>query len=223
MHDHESFIKECVKKITNTANLAIKERGRFYVVFAGGKTPENLYSHLRKIETDWAAWDIWFSDERCENVTEPELNSTMACRFLLDHVSVNTDNIHKIQGKLDCESAAMIYQDEIKDTPEFDLVLLGIGEDGHTASLFRGNDLGDKGNSPDVIAVKNAPKPPSQRVTLTVNRLNNSKEVLFIVAGKHKESIMKSYSDGDDLPASAVRGRLNTTILFCPEDISIQN
>ena len=215
----DEFFKQAVSYISDSACTAINNNNIFNIVLAGGETPRLLYSCIKQVETCWEAWNVWFSDERCLNNGDVSLNSTMAEEALLAHVPIQASNIHRIKGELGAENAAGQYQEEIKNTPVFDITLLGLGEDGHTASLFPGFDLGNETLSPDVLAVFGAPKAPSERVTLSAQRLNRSRIVLFLVAGVKKREIVEAFNNGTVMPATAIRGQERTILLNCPDSI----
>jgi 6-phosphogluconolactonase len=212
------FIGQTVKRVKEIANASINARGAFHCVFAGGHTPRPIYRELRNLETDWSVWHCWFSDERCLSANDPGLNSTMTDYELFQHVRIPCGQIYRIPCELGPTKAASVYREIIRQAPLFDLVLLGLGEDGHTASLFPGHEIGVANNAPDVLAVFHAPKPPSERVSLSAQRLNCSRTVLFLVAGRHKRMIVDAVQSEAVLPASMIRGQEETELLFCTAD-----
>jgi 6-phosphogluconolactonase len=214
--DRNEFITTAASYITESACAANNRKDAFNIILAGGETPRSLYSYLRQIETCWKVWHVWFSDERCLNANDENLNSLMAEEALLSHVPIQASNIHRIKSELGAESAARLYQEEIKNTPVFDITLLGLGEDGHTASLFPKHDFGNEAQLPDVLSVFDAPKFPSERVTLSVQRLNRSRVVIFLVAGEKKRSIFEAYKSGAVMPATSIQGQEQTILLYCP-------
>ncbi|MDR2195407.1 MAG: 6-phosphogluconolactonase [Gallionellaceae bacterium] len=193
-----------LKTILDAAARAIAERGAFHIVLAGGSTPRGVYRLLKNAETNWSAWHIWFGDERCLPPDDAERNSHMAAEVWLDHVPIPRKQIHAIPAELGADAAAAIYADAIREVGEFDLVLLGLGEDGHTASLFPGHDIGADENAPDVIAVHDAPKPPPERVSLSARRLGRAREVIFLVAGESKREAVRQWQEGGAIPAAAI-------------------
>jgi 6-phosphogluconolactonase len=113
-------------------------------------------------------------------------------------------NIHPIPAELGAEQGAQRYAEFLRRAPQFDLVLLGLGEDGHTASLFPGQAYGLEGDQPDVVAVRHAPKPPPERVSLSAARLGRARRVLFLVGGESKREAMNRWRAGADIPARHV-------------------
>jgi 6-phosphogluconolactonase len=199
-----ALCKSVLDIIVETAAQAIALRGRFDIVLAGGTTPRKIYQDLKTVQTDWARWHIWYGDERCLPPDDAERNSKMAYDTLLRFVAIPTRQIHPIPAELGAAIAANNYNRQLGMMGEFDLVLLGLGEDGHTASLFPG-DTWDNGEA--TIAVSNAPKPPSDRVSLTASRLSRSRQVIFIVTGAGKQQAIGAWRRGTPLPASAITSK----------------
>lgn len=199
--------------IAEAAQRAIAARGAFHVVLAGGGTPRGVYEALRALETDWRAWQVWFSDERCLAADDPSRNSCMARTALLDHVSIPLERIHVIRGELGAERAAADYRIALPGAPEFDLVLLGLGEDGHTASLFPGHDWGEAPDASDVLAVHDAPKLPAERVSLSACRLGKTRGALFLVTGAGKRGAVAAWRSGSRLPAASIRPPAGVDVL----------
>jgi 6-phosphogluconolactonase len=191
--------------ILQSADQAIAARGTFRIVLAGGNTPRGIYRSLRSAATSWPAWHIYFGDERCLPADSPDRNSTMAAAEWLHHVAIPARQIHIIPAELGAESAAVLYALELADVETFDLVLLGLGEDGHTASLFPGRTWEHAPLLPTVIAVVDAPKPPPQRVTLSPERLSHASRVLYLVSGAEKRQAVVNWRKGVAIPASRIR------------------
>lgn len=200
-------------RILNAAAQAIDQHGQFLIVLAGGTTPATIYRMLRTAETDWSRWHIFFGDERCLPADDAGRNSRMAADVWLDHVSIPRHQIHVLPAELGPESAALAYAKTLYNVGDFDLVLLGLGEDGHTASLFPGNDWGVVADAPDVLAVFDAPKPPPQRVSLSARRLSRARAVLFLVAGETKRQAVARWRKGADIPARAIRPENGVDVL----------
>jgi 6-phosphogluconolactonase len=183
---------------------AITARGVFHIVLAGGATPREVYGLLRERSTDWSAWRVYFGDERCVPVDDPERNSSMALATLFAHVSVAHEHFYAIPAERGARVAANEYAALLARVPTFDLVLLGLGEDGHTASLFPGMDIGQSADAPAVLPVFDAPKPPPERVSLSAARLSRTHQALFIVSGASKRAAIQRWRAGVDIPASHV-------------------
>ncbi len=201
------------RRILDAAKRTIERRGRFLIVLAGGNTPRKVYRMLRVANTDWSRWQVYFGDERCLPANDPERNSAMAANAWLDHVRIPRKRVHAIPAELGASAAALAYAKTLRGVSEFDLVLLGLGEDGHTASLFPGRDWGLAAGAPDTLALFDAPKPPPQRVSLSATRLSRTREVLFLVTGEAKRSAVAHWRAGADIPARAIRPEAGVDVL----------
>ena len=191
-----------VEQILSSAESAIAERGCFKIVLAGGSTPEKIYQLLVNAKTDWSKWMIYYGDERCLPADDKDRNSIMATNALLSKVAISSANIFTMPTELGAVEAAEKYRLAIADTGKFDLVLLGMGEDGHTASLFPGHQ---HDNLEDTVhEVYNSPKPPSDRISLSAKTLANTRQLIFIVTGDSKCDPVKQWKLGADLPIATI-------------------
>lgn len=203
--DAAAVAAEVRRRLLTAAQEAIDRRGSFHLVLAGGATPRLLYASLVDAPADWAHWHIWFGDERVLEADHPERNSVMAREAWLDHVAIPATQIHVIPTERGLESAVASYRQALAGIPDFDVVLLGLGEDGHTASLFPGHDWGADAGAPDVLAVQDAPKPPPERVSLSAARLSRARAVWFLVTGASKREAVARWRRGESVPAAAIR------------------
>ncbi|CAG4882357.1 6-phosphogluconolactonase, eukaryotic type [Georgfuchsia toluolica] len=199
--------------ITSSAAEAIHERGQFHFVLAGGSTPRGIYHGLSAAPTDWSAWHIYFSDERCLPPLDPERNSRMAAEVWLDRVPIPQAQLHAIRGELGALQASRMYAETLRTVGAFDLVLLGLGEDGHTASLFPGHEWGIVPGSQDTLAVYAAPKLPPQRVSLSATRLSRARQVMFVVSGESKHTAVAEWRAGKNIPARAIMPQAGVDVL----------
>ncbi len=190
--------------IGSAARDSIAARDQFHIVLAGGDTPRGAYRQLVPLATDWSRWHVWFGDERCLPVGAAERNAQMARDSLLDRVAIPINQIHSIPAERGPVTGARIYADQLRGIGLFDVVLLGLGEDGHTASLFPGHDWGRQADAADALAVEDAPKPPPQRVSLSAARLSRARAVLFLVQGASKCAALVRWRAGEDIPARAI-------------------
>ena len=190
------------QQILSSAEQAIAERGAFKLVLAGGSTPEKVYQMLAESSADWQNWHVYYGDERCLPADHNDRNSRMADSSFLSKVTIPAGQIHTIPAELGPEQGAKAYRPVIEQAGRFDLVLLGMGEDGHTASLFPGHI-----HSADetVHAVFNSPKPPPERISLSAKTLSNSDQVLFLVTGAGKQQAVKQWREGEILPVALIR------------------
>ena len=178
----------------------------FYIAVSGGSTPAALFTVWKEDfaeRIDWKRLHIFWVDERCVDPRSPESNYGMTKNVLLDHVPIPAENIHRIIGEVEPDFEAKRYGEMVNKTlpqknglPLFDLVLLGIGDDGHTASIFpnRFDLLVD----PEVYAVGFHPQSGQARVTLTGPTICNAKRIIFFVTGEGKASVIRSISTNDE-------------------------
>lgn len=188
-----------------TANAcagAIAARGACHLVLAGGTSFRLCYEDLRAMEIDWPRIHIWFGDERCVPAGHVDRNDRMADEALLSHVRVPVEQIHRVQVEVGAEAGARRYADLLAAVGPMDVVHLGMGEDGHTASLFPGKpSLTDPRLS---FAVCDSPKPPPERVTMGYAVLNAARSVLILAAGKGKQEPLARIRAGEQLPVAMV-------------------
>lgn len=202
--DLDQLIEVVANGIVSEAARAISATGKFLIVLAGGSTPRPIYARLVELDTPWNQWHIYFSDERCLSIGHPERNDTMIREVWLDKVSIPIHQIHAIPAELGGDAGAKRYARELAGLGPFDLTLLGLGEDGHTASLFPGGPLGSQHDSPDVLAVDAAPKRPASRISMSAARLTRSQSVQLIVTGEEKRATLTRLRDGADMPIRSV-------------------
>ncbi|HZW26351.1 MAG TPA: 6-phosphogluconolactonase [Gallionella sp.] len=200
--DIDSLSSAAARRIAELAAEAIATRGVFRIALAGGETPRRCYEQLRGLPLDWARVQVYFGDERCLPVGDAQRNDTMARETLLDNVAIPAANVHGIPAELGAVAAATNYAATLGSEP-LDLALLGMGEDGHTASLFPGNPATASRDA--VVAVFGAPKPPPERVSLGMATLNAARHKLFLVAGAGKRAALERIEQGEPLPAAIVK------------------
>jgi 6-phosphogluconolactonase len=176
------------------------------IVLTGGKTPERAYERAAALAPDWSRVEVWWGDERCVRADDENSNYGMAKRALLDRLEAPPLAVHRIAGELGMEDAAEEYEDELGSTA-LDLLLLGIGPDGHIASLFPGKAALDE-EARRVVGSEPGLEPWVDRVTLTLPALRAAGEILFVVSGEAKaEAVRRAFAEepSPDTPASLVR------------------
>jgi 6-phosphogluconolactonase len=189
------------QQILKSAEQAIAEHGIFKLVLAGGSTPQKVYRLLAQTDADWSKWIIYYGDERCLPADHNDRNSLMATQAFLEKVAIPDAQIFTIPAELGPEQAAKKYQPIVAKALPFDMVLLGMGEDGHTASLFPGHQhLEDE----LAHAVYNSPKPPPERVSLSAKALSNTQQLIFLITGTNKQEAVKNWRSGQDLPIATI-------------------
>jgi 6-phosphogluconolactonase len=209
--DAAALVASLAAALGAEADAAIAARGVFDLVLAGGSTPRELYRALAQRNMGDARWHVWYGDERCLPADHPDRNSVMAEAAWLAASQIPPENRRPIPAELGAIEAAARYAGWLKDVTDFDLVLLGMGEDGHTAGLFPGHDWGVEPGSSDVLAVFDAPKPPPERVSLSAARLSRSRRVWFVISGGGKREALQRWKSGEALPVSSVRGKQETS------------
>lgn len=207
--DVDTLAATVCSRILHEAGQAIAARGVFRFVLAGGSTPQAVYRRLADAGADWSRWQIYFGDERCLPADDAERNSVMAFRSWLAGSAVPAGNIHVIPAEQGAASAARQYAAIVDAARPFDLVLLGMGEDGHTASLFPGQA---HDASESVHAVHDAPKPPADRVSLGEHALNDARSVLVLVTGQTKHAALERWKQGEELPVARIHGQAGTDV-----------
>lgn len=225
-HDSSQWAAEAAALVLDLRKQAVSEHGRFLVALSGGKTPEQLYRRLVSAPTGgmtgWNETHFFFSDERCVPPDDPESNFQLADQTLFRPLNISESRIYRMQGEHpDPEAAAGDYERLLRGAttaptawPELDLVLLGVGNDGHTASLFPGTDALHENKR--AVAVGHAPSNPRTRLTLTLGVINHATVVLFLASGDNKAAIVQRileprHEADRQLPAALVRpqrGRL---------------
>ena len=213
--DTADLVTRLADALGEAASEAIAARGAFHLVLAGGTTPLALYRELAARNVGDAQWHVWHGDERCLPAGHPDRNSVAIDAAWLSGSAIPLANRRAIpvdQGATvnSPEVAAAQYASWLANVSDFDVVLLGMGEDGHTASLFPGHDWGTAPGSADVLAVHDAPKPPPERVSLSAARLSRSRRVWFVITGSGKRHALRNWATGVALPIAAVQGRQQT-------------
>jgi 6-phosphogluconolactonase len=201
----EELAEAAARDFATMTQEAMDERGRFAVALAGGSTPKATYEVLARDyanELDWSRVHVFFGDERTVPPDHEDSNYRMAYETLLSHVPVGS--VHRMRGELPPDEAAAAYEEELRaffgqvDVPRFDLILCGLGEDGHTLSLFPETaalDVNDRW-----VVANPVLKLGTTRLTLTIPVLNVSRAVTFVVAKESKAEALKEVLEGDANP-----------------------
>jgi 6-phosphogluconolactonase len=217
----EAIAKRAAQEFVQAATAAVSEKGSFSVALSGGSTPKALYSLLAndaalRAQVPWDKMQVYFGDERSVGPDHPDSNFRMAAETMLSKVPLNGDQVFRIKGEhKDTERAAQEYEQALRASfkiaegkfPRFDLVLLGMGNEGHTASLFPGTKALHQTRR---LVVRNwVGKLYTDRVTLTAPVINNAARIIFMVTGADKELALKGVLEGpyepDQLPAQMIQ------------------
>jgi len=207
-----NFVKDAVSLILETGREAIARSGMFRLGLAGGGTPRAVYKALaaRADDLPWECVQITFGDERCVPADSPDSNFHMAFESLLCRVPLPVGNVFQIEGEIDPNEAAAQCEAQLAAVAKrmgetiyrHDLLLLGLGEDGHTASLFPGSPALEE--TQRLVIPTTGPKPPPQRITFTYPLLNASRKVAFLLNDPKKEPVLEAALRGE-FPSGKVR------------------
>ena len=212
--------------IVEIASEILQANDKFSIALAGGSTPEALYKLLAsgkfKNQIDWTKTHVFFGDERCVAPDDAQSNYRMANAALLARVPIPTENIFRLRGEIEPEKAALEYEEIIKKTlgenTRFDLILLGMGDDGHTASLFPKTEA--LSETQKLVTANFVEKLNANRLTLTFRAINRAKNVLFLVAGAKKAQTVEKVlsSETIDSPSSLIKPENGNCFWFLDEE-----
>ena len=216
--DARELNQKAAEQFIAAANRATKSTGRFTVALSGGSTPMGLYALLASADYNrripWNQVHLFWGDERCVPPDHPQSNFRMVRESLLTKIKIPPENVHRMAGEKEPKTAAVEYEEQMMKffrlsegtLPRFDLILLGLGEDGHTASLFPGSDALNE--TKQLVAANFVEKFNAHRLTLTLPVLNHGADVVFLVAGQSKAAVVKEIlgkkTDSPVLPAARV-------------------
>jgi 6-phosphogluconolactonase len=224
--DKQSLAGSVAARFITTMTDVLHEHAQASVVLTGGSSGIGVLAAINaspaRDSIDWSRVSIWWGDERWVPRDHADRNELQAREALLDHVPLEAANVHPFPASddgLDLDAAAISYADELRAAadegsafPRLDITFLGVGPDGHIASLFP-HLAGIREADASVIAVRNSPKPPSERLSLTRTVLNASERVWLVLAGADKASALGLALAGasrDEVPVAGIKGRLNT-------------
>jgi 6-phosphogluconolactonase len=204
--DGQALAQAAAEQVVQRAAESIAQRGRFDLVLSGGSTPRAMHqilaSEAYSHQVDWSHVHVFWGDERCVPPNHPDSNYRMADETLLSHVPLPAANIHRIRAEQEPHHAADDYDRELKtffgNSPRFDLLLLGMGDDGHTASLFPGTAALDEKDR--WVVANYVEKLGVWRITLTAPAINAAVEIVFLVSGYNKAESLQHVLDGPHEP-----------------------
>ncbi len=212
----EEAAQECAAFVADLAEERVTSHGRFTIALSGGATPRRLYQLLAAQpyaeRMAWNQWHVFWGDERCVPPDHDDSNYLMAKVAWLDHVPLPPERVHRMRGEDAPEKAAQEYEATLREVfqthiPSFDLILLGIGEDGHTASLFAGTGALEEKRRP--VVANWVPHLQTHRITFTLSLINSAKVVVFLVTEESKVEVVREVLEpatGKHIrPASMVR------------------
>lgn len=214
--DASALAAAAADHVVKTIRRSVASRGQCYLALSGGSTPHQMHRQLTQVagrfRIPWERTHIFWGDERCVPLDHPDSNYHMAKESLLDDVPLKPEQVYAIAGDLDANAEADRYEQILQqhfpngDWPVFDLVILGLGPDGHTASLFPNHPALTE-QQRWVVPISNAPKPPPERITLSLPVINAAHRVMFLVNGSSKSDALYQVLEENDqaLPASRIR------------------
>jgi 6-phosphogluconolactonase len=233
--DADDLAHKAAEQWITIAAAAITASGRFAVALSGGSTPKILYSLLATPEfrkrIEWNHVHLFWGDERCVPPDHAESNFRMVREALLSKIDLAPENIHRMSGEKDPATAAVEYEHQLRNfflgktaAPRFDLVLLGLGEDGHTASLFPGSTALKE--TERWVATSYVERLHAHRLTLTLPVINAAAQVSFLVAGESKSAIVEALLGNDshppEYPADQVRPMTGKLTWFVTQDAATE-
>ncbi len=225
LNDAAELYVRAAEEIAHIAGESICTHGEFSICLSGGSTPAATYELLATrfhLSVDWKELQFFWGDERCVPPDNPESNFAMANRTMLSKLALRPEQLHRMRGEDEPRSAAASYEEELRkhfgvgegEFPRFDLILLGLGDNRHTASLFPG-DSGIHETQRMAVAVE-VDAEPRKRITLTPPLINNAERVMFLVAGQGKAAavrdVLEGVRDPDNYPAQIVAPASGETI-----------
>jgi len=199
--NRKKVVKVLVKEICKLAHISIKKNGVFRIVVPGGLSYQDVYKELSKLNLAWSKWHFYITDERVLPRNHKNRNDTMLNKLLFESIYIPRRNINFFDFSEGVNNSLIQYTSIVEKVKNFDLVLLGVGTDGHVASLFPGRDFQDK---EAVIIEKSSPKRPKIRISLSLSRLNKSLNIFKLVLGKEKKPIMRAIKSNKSIPANFI-------------------
>jgi 6-phosphogluconolactonase len=218
--DPEAVAARAAVEIARHLDEAIERRGSAHLALSGGETPARTYQLLAETVDSWEGVHVWFADERCVPPDNEQSNYLMAAQALLDRIPMPAEQIHRMEGELGPQEGAKRYASELQThlsgaLPILDLIVLGIGPDGHVASLFPDAATLDAGDEAICLGVQDSPKPPPQRITLSLAMLRAARRCMLLATGVEKADAINAAmaSPSRHVPASLLRRERLTTIV----------
>lgn len=233
--DYDALVKGMVELFVKLADEAIKARGKFIISLSGGSTPKGFYSRLAEAEVasrvDWSKVVVFFGDERTVPYTSPDSNQRMITELLLSKVPLSRENVFAIQDPdMDPKDAAISYERSMREffklsgdeLPQFDFMLLGLGDDGHTASLFPGSPALTE--AVRWFVDNKVEKLNTVRLTTTYPVINNSRHIVFLAEGQSKASVLKDVLTGPEgkYPSQNVKAENGKLYWYLDKEIASQ-
>jgi 6-phosphogluconolactonase len=228
MPDAQAVARRAAREIVRHLSEARRVRGVAHLALSGGTTPASTYQLLGEELEDWSALEVWFVDERCVAAEDPQSNYKLAAQTLLEGAPIDAARVHRMEGELGPDAGAARYSELIwthvprpdgsgqqgDGLPVLDLAVLGIGPDGHVASLFPGAPALSAPACEVCLGVRDSPKPPPERITLSMGMLRAARRCLLIATGASKADALRAAlaEPSPDVPASLLRRERLTVV-----------
>ena len=220
--DAEAVAVRAAEEIARLLSVALDQRSRAHLALSGGTTPARTYELLASSPVEWQRTDVWFADERCVGPQDDESNYRLAEETLLGAAQVAPERVHRMEGELGPQQGARAYAQELRahlpaedeELPVLDVVVLGIGPDGHIASLFPGAATLDAPETEICLGVEDSPKPPPERITLSLKMLHVARCCVLLATGAAKADAVDAMlgDPSPHVPASLLRRERLTVI-----------
>jgi 6-phosphogluconolactonase len=224
--DAETVAERAAAHVVRQLRRAREERGVAHLALSGGTTPGRTYELLAARPEELSGVEVWFADERCVAPDDEQSNYRLAAETLLAGAGIPPQRVHRMEGELGPEEGARRYAEELRQrlaaadespstTPVLDLIVLGIGPDGHVASLFPGAATLDAGEDAVCAGVRDSPKPPAERITLSLAVLRAARECVLLATGAGKADAVDAMlaEPSSHVPASLLRRERLTVIV----------
>jgi 6-phosphogluconolactonase len=224
--DAETVAARAAAHVTRELTRAREQRGVAHIALSGGTTPGRTFELLAaEPAADWSDVEIWFADERCVAPQDPESNYLLASRTLIEPAGIPPERVHRMEGELGPQEGARRYAQALVESlptdtippapPVLDVVVLGIGPDGHVASLFPGADTLAAGEQAICLGIANSPKPPPERITLSMAVLRAARSCVLLATGHSKADAVNAMlgEPSRHVPASLLRRSRLTVIV----------
>ncbi len=222
--DAETVAQRAAAHIARQLRDACEQRGVAHLALSGGTTPGRTYELLGAAPEELSGVEVWFADERCVAPEDAESNYRLAAETLLEPARVPAERVHRMRGEAGPEDGARLYAEELTrelgdadpaTLPVLDLIVLGIGPDGHVASLFPGAAALDAGADAVCLGVRDSPKPPPERITLSLATLRAARECMLLATGASKADAVSAMlaEPSHHVPASLLRRERLTVML----------
>jgi len=222
--DPATAAEKCARRLAELLAAALDARGVAHVALAGGSTPAPVYERLPALLGDWSAVHVWFGDERCVAPDHEDSNFRLASETLMAGAAIAPDRVHRMRGELGPHEGARAYAAELAEhlelddagLPVLDVAYLGLGPDGHTASLFPHHPALEIGSHPPraTVGVEDAPKPPPERISLSLGCLNAARRrVLHTVGEGKRDAVSRVLAPPDPATPASLLGRFGLEIV----------